>query len=390
MPGTPPTSVGPGPIQATRIGSCGVGVIGRGAVRGPAAARAEYSQGDAGRIGFVTYLHNRSASAIDEYSRHLTRALCEAGTPAGYIDGGLPAVLASATRPPWIFLQYNPNSYGRRGWAPGLVRDAIRVRRRWPDARLMLNVHEAWVDMADVKTAVMGSYQRVQLRALLRIADGAFVTRVSLVDPLGIGWSHLPVASTIAPPAATRQDARAQLRLGEQIVVTTFGTGHPGRLLGHAEGAIRAICDRLGPAGVSVINLGRDAPAISVPRGVQSSQPGGIEPEQVALRLRASDLLLLALSDGVSTRRSTLMAGLAHGVPVVGSHGASTDAILLDHPDAMALTPVAQPAAFARDALALAEDPARRRLMGAAARRLYEREFDWPVLARRLSATLRA
>lgn len=389
IPGTPPASAGPGPIPATRNGSGGIGVLGRKAVRGPAAARAECSHDDADRAGFVTYLHNREPDAVDaihDYSRHLTRALCEVGTPAAYVDGGLHAILAGTTCPPWILLQYNPNSYGRRGWAPGLVRDALGVRRRWPQVRLVLTVHEAWVDIADLRTAVMATYQRAQLRALLRIADSAFVTRATL--ELGARSAHLPVASNIAPAAATRQEARARLGLGDELVVALFGRANPDRLLDHAACAIAAICEHCGPAGVHVMNLGRDAPAIAVPTGVRTSRPGGIDSEQIALRMRASDLLLLPFSDGASTRRTTVMAGLAHGLPIVGLNGPNTDPILLDHPDAIVLTPVADRTAFAHAAVALAGDPERRRLMSAAGRHLYEREFDWPILARRLSQAL--
>jgi glycosyltransferase involved in cell wall biosynthesis len=82
------------------------------------------------------------------------------------------------------------------------------------------------------------------------------------------------------------------------------------------------------------------------------------------------------------------MAALAHGRPVLGLHGHSTDRVLADAPDALVLTPVGEPRAFARTAVELTGDPARLRHIGEAGRRLYEAEFDWPVLARNLGAVL--
>src|SRR5262249_28838598 len=76
------------------------------------------------------------------------------------------------------------------------------------------------------------------------------------------------------------------------------------------------------------------------------------------------DLMLLPLTDGVSTKRGTLMAALAHGVPVVGLQGTRTDRILRG--DALTLTPAGDPAAFARAAVALAGDPAALRAPGEA------------------------
>jgi glycosyltransferase involved in cell wall biosynthesis len=111
--------------------------------------------------------------------------------------------------------------------------------------------------------------------------------------------------------------------------------------------------------------------------------------DELSMHLHASDLLLLPFTDGLSTRRGTLMAGLAHGLPVVGLRGSNTDRVLLQHPDAMVLTPQGDLDAYVLAVVQLVRDTVRMQATGAAAASLYDRHFDWPVLARSVLAALR-
>jgi glycosyltransferase involved in cell wall biosynthesis len=343
--------------------------------------------GDAG--GLVAYRHDRPASAIDEYSRHLVRALRAAGVAAGYEDGGLSGVLGRATPPRWILLQYNPLSYGRWGFAPGLVRDAISVRRRWPRTPLVVTVHEPWLAIRDWRSALMVAYQRVQLRLLLRAADGVIVVRETLGRELGRTCAHIPVGSNIVPTAVSSAAARARLGIEDKLVVALFGTRHESRALDHAEAAIAALGSEHGPDRLCVLNLGRGSPVLAIRPDVEVRMPGALASTDLSLHLRASDVLLLPFTDGLSTRRTTLMAGLAHGVPVAGLRGVNTDGILVRHADATVMTPYRDLDAYARAAVELTADRARLGAIGAAGRELYKRNFDWPVVARMVIAALR-
>jgi glycosyltransferase involved in cell wall biosynthesis len=171
-------------------------------------------------------------------------------------------------------------------------------------------------------------------------------------------------------------------------VVALFGRRNASRAFDHAEAALAALARARGARGVVVLNLGADTPRISAPLGVDVRTPGPLTPDELSLRLRAADVLLLPLTDGVSTRRTTMMTALAHGLPVVGLSGVNTDRVLLDHPEALMLTPAGDREAYARAAADLVADPARLRALGAAGRRLYAAQFDWPVTARRMSTAL--
>jgi glycosyltransferase involved in cell wall biosynthesis len=337
--------------------------------------------------GIVVYRASAGVDAIDEYSRRLVQALRATGEDTRYVADGLASVRRSTGQPPWVLLQYNPFGYGRWGVAPGLVRDAIALRRR-TGMPLGVMVHEAWVDMADWRSTVMGAWQRLQLRSLLRFADVVMTSTQALARELGRGAIHVPVATTITPIATTTRSARDRLGLADELVVALLGRANPSRALDYAAAAIAAIAEARGARALTVLNLGADAPPLEVEPAVDVRTPGRLEAGELSLRLSASDVVLLPFTDGVSTRRTTLMAALAHGRPVVGLHGHNTDEVLVDHPEALTLTPVGDPGAFARAAVALASDPDRLDAAGAAGRRLYAEQFDWPVLAQRVLSAL--
>jgi len=337
-------------------------------------------------------VHRRDAApgaidAIDQYARRLATALGGIGGTPRYLADGLAPLLADPGEPAWILLQYNPFSWGRAGFAPGLVRDVARLRRR-TGAPLALMVHEAWIDVRDPRSALIGGWQRAQLRALLALADGALTSTQALADELGGSALHVPIGATIEPLPLAPESARARLGLDGKLAVALFGRANPARLLDHAEAAIAALAQAHGPERLAVLNLGADAPELRAPRGVAVSSPGRLDTAELSLRLAAADLVLLPLTDGVSTRRTTLMAALAHGRPVLGLHGVNTDPELAAARDALALVPAGDRDAFARTAVELTADPARLRALGATGRRLYEERYDWPVIARRVAGAL--
>jgi glycosyltransferase involved in cell wall biosynthesis len=331
----------------------------------------------------------RDIDAIDAYSRRLVDAVGSLGCEMSYYADGVPPAFDGASRSAWVVLQYQPFAYGRWGFAPRLVFDVRRLldHRR---TRLALIVHEAWVDIVDWRSALMGVWQRVQLRGLLQLADAVMTSTEALADEIGGGALHLPVASNIDPVAMTPAAARDLLGLEGRLVIGLFGRGHPSRALNHAEAAINALVDAHGKDGITVLNLGAGAPPLQVPSAVNVRSPGGLSPEELSVHLWAVDLALLPFTDGVSTRRTTLMAALAHGRPVLAVSGKRTDAVLRAAQDALVLTPVGDTAAFAQAAVALSKEPQQLQAIGQAGRRLYEARFDWPALADRVMETLEA
>jgi glycosyltransferase involved in cell wall biosynthesis len=334
----------------------------------------------------VVYRREDGIDAIDEYSRRLVAAIRDLQPEVDYFPDGLPELLDRRPTPSWVLLQYNPFRYGRWGFAPKLLSDVRRLRRA--DVQVALMVHEAWLDMTDWRTSVMGSWQRLQLRALVRQADAVMTSTQAIAKMLGHGAIHLPVATNITPVDVPSQIARERIGVDRALVVSLFGRDHPSRALEYAEAAIIALAQAHGAHSLTVLNLGADAPEVSVPAGVEVRDSGQQPPFELSLGLGASDLMLLPFTDGVSTRRSTLMAAFAHRRPVLGLCGKNTDQVLLDATDALTLTPVGDLDAFARTAVELTREPQLLRAKGEAGRRLYEERFDWPVAAARVTELL--
>ncbi len=112
---------------------------------------------------------------------------------------------------------------------------------------------------------------------------------------------------------------------------------------------------------------------------------GPLAAEEVSRRLSAVDVYMTPFIDGVSTRRGSFMAGMQHGLATVATRGPHTDDLLLkEHDHALVLADVDSPAEFGSSVVELISDSARRERLSQAAAALYDREFDWPILAKKL------
>ena len=346
-------------------------------------------------------------NAITEYSSHLKDALASEGLRADLflrregrrfvLAGAAPGAAFDLVRQmrgyDAMVLQYNPFMYGRWGFTPWLPLALRRVRRTAPRPLITLMVHEPCVDIVDWRSLLMGVWQRVQLASLVRSSDIVFVSVEAWTSYLrgrrrSTPILHLPVGSNLPDGRESRRAEREGLGLAPGgLVLAAFGTGHPGRLSDYAVAA----SNRLARSGrqVTLLNLGQGAPGLAgLDDRVRVHRPGALPDHVVAARLASADIFLAPYIDGVSSRRTAFMAALQHALPVVGTDGASTDHLLRRATEAMWLVPVGNRESFAEAVSTLALDADLRSAMGKAARRLYEEQFSWPVLAGRLRRSL--
>lgn len=337
------------------------------------------------------------ADGIHEYTRRLVSTLvdrsdvevtCE--NPREVSPHRVP-VVGQGDRPTFL-LQYNPFNFGRWGFAPWLPVKLWRLKRAKSRPKLALMVHEMYYPISDWKSALMGGWQRVQFFAVRVLSDVVFTS----VSP----WEkalqshrprrpvhHLPVGSNLPDMRHARAAERERLGIGEHaIVLAAFGTGHPSRMLDYVADATNSVASQ-GHETI-LLNLGFNTPDVSVDDAVRVVAPGHLEEEAISRHLAAADVYLAPFTDGVSTRRTTLMAALQHGLAIVGTGGHNTDEMLRGSDSAMRLTPVADQEAFSRSVRELATDPGARAELGAGARLLYEEQFDWQVVCDRLLAEL--
>jgi glycosyltransferase involved in cell wall biosynthesis len=114
---------------------------------------------------------------------------------------------------------------------------------------------------------------------------------------------------------------------------------------------------------------------------------GYVTPEEVSAALLSADLAALPFLDGASLRRGSLLAVLAHGLPVITTTpqpvppGATPWPTLRDGANAL-LVPPGDAEALAAAMARLMRDPALCARLGAAGRALAD-EFDWDRIAAR-------
>lgn len=324
--------------------------------------------------------------AISAYTDALRAHLEDEGIDARRVAVGELAQCSS-----WadvVILQYNPFSFARRGFAPDLLTRWLRLRK----PRTAVMVHEPFVPIGDWRSAAMGGWQRVQLGAIAARCDHVFVSIEGwrrLLGRSGRSALHLPVPSLLPDRRAARTQARAQLCLREdQVAVATLSSGHPshdGALVEAAARAVTASCEE--PA---LLALGAASSALQLPSGVREIRPGRLDDVSLAEHLAAADLFLAPLIDGVSTRRTSVMAALQHQIATVGTYGELTDPLFATARDAgPVLVEVNDPDRFAAVAGRLASDAGERAAVAAHGRALYEDQFDWSSLLARLLPVLK-
>lgn len=299
-----------------------------------------------------------------------------------------------AERPDWLLLQYNPFAYGKWGlnlYLPRVLRD---LKKECPGLRLAVMFHEAFVPVISWKFAVMTTWQRLQLWQLGQAADAAFFS----IQPWAQryqSWfphtpvTHLPVGSNIARVQTGRTEARERLGFTDgDFVVGMFGTAHVSRMLPLIGDTLQA----LAKAGhkVTLLYIGPNGEAVRAHIGRARLNADGCLPGyEVSRRFAAMDMYLAPFRDGVSTRRTSLMTALQHGIAVVGTWGVWTDDLLLaENGKAFVLCDTRQERAFQEQALRVAGDANLRVHLGRGAAELFAREFTWERIAGRLLDTL--
>ncbi|HKG90854.1 MAG TPA: glycosyltransferase [Gemmatimonadaceae bacterium] len=287
-------------------------------------------------------------------------------------------------------LQWVPHGFGMRGMnLPFCAWLARRVRERGDHLELM--VHEPFLPFAGQPPVIRAAavVQRLMTRTLLRVADRVWMSIPGwepmlrpFVGGRGLAFRWLPIPSNIPPVAGPEEAASVRSRLGvtDGALIGHFGT--------YGRETLRALARVLPDvmrrdSGVHAVLLGRGGPEAraAVLAGDASLAPrlhatGGLPAADVSAHLTACDMALQPYPDGVSSRRTSVMAVLSHGVPVVTTSGVLTEPLWTDS-GAVIATPAGDDPALADAVAALVADPAERSRLSRAGRAFYEAHFDW-------------
>ena len=221
-------------------------------------------------------------------------------------------------------------SWGYRGLNLAIGRWLTRRRAAGDDIWAM--VHEACYVfyLRDKPTRwLIAAASALNARALIGASRRVFYT-IPAWEPLlrrydphpdrPMTW--LPVPTTVPPvhDPASVADLRKRIAPGSRTVIGHFGTYGL-----HADMLKKILVQLLGGrtdrVGLLIGRGGRKFAAEIPDLAGRLIATDGLPPEQVSLHLQACDLMIQPYIDGVSTRRTTVMAALAHGLPVVTALG---------------------------------------------------------------------
>ena len=227
---------------------------------------------------------------------------------------------------------------------------------RWLTTRrevdLWVQFHEVavgWDWFGRPRHQLISLIQHWMARRLARRADRIFVSVEGWRRRLGsVGkraqW--LPIPSNLPTSVSELVVARARLELGPGPWLGHFGTYGPGIVRDLAP-TLLELADR--NATVRFLLLGRGATRFGRDLGLGERVRflDDLAAPVVAAYLAACDVLIQPFPDGISARRTSAMAGLALGLPIVTTQGQLTDSVWVAS-SAVALAP-------AGDVLTLAE-----------------------------------
>lgn len=312
--------------------------------------------------------------------------------PAAFDRAGLRRMGEELDRfpaPRALLVQYAPQAFGARGMNLPFCRWVLARARGGDHVRVMF--HEPYVQFSLERPQrnVLAAATRVMAALLLRAASVAYVSTPGwerLLRPLApralgpMPW--LPIPSTVPHVDDPEGVAVLRARLGANRpgvhVVGHFGT-YGGMIAPLLEPALLAV---LAPPSASVaLLLGRGGPEFAE-RLLRAHPaldgrvvaPGAQSREALSVHLQACDVALQPYPDGVSARRTTAMAALANGVPLVSNTGLFTEPQWAAA--GVPLAPVADAASLAALVLDLLDDAPRRRRLAAAETDFYRREFS--------------
>lgn len=191
----------------------------------------------------------------------------------------------------------------------------------------------------------------------------------------------LPVPSTIPITADRVQIATARCRyaLGTGPLVGHF-SAHPRPVAALLQAIIPRVLEQNPAAAMLLIGANgeafRDALAVQYPQHTTRVRAtGALAPAGLSAAIAACDLMLQPYPDGVTSRRTSMMAALSHGRAIVTSQGALTEA-MWNAGGATMMVPAEDVEGFAAAARELISDANRRHRLETAAAALYHERFD--------------
>ena len=360
-----------------------------------------------------------ASGGVGDYTSLLAQALADAGDTVDVWVGGavqpaisvrrrvraLPDAFGPLSRialdeawtaaPGIVLLQYVPNALGRRGTNLAFCRWLLAQRRAGRDIRVMFHEPYFYFTLRRPWRNVVAVAQRVMAALLVRAATQLYYSTENwheYLAPYGADGTAtvLPIPATIPDAAAPAEvsEFRRAFAPGARVVghFGTFGEHVAGELMA----TLPALLERDG--NVRAILIGRDGDTFlralvrrMPPAADRVHATGALGAADVAVAMAACDVLYQPYPDGVTTRRTSVMAGLQNGIATISTAGPLTERVWRET-GAVVLAPQGDTDTAVAQIRRFLDDRAARKTQAERGRDAYERHFAMDLTVARLRA----
>lgn len=294
-----------------------------------------------------------------------------------------------------VLMQFEQFAYGRYGFNPSAAGILRQIGKRSPSTLRVLYAHENYVDPTTIKRALMWFYQRLQFRHLTSSADKVLLSTEAWLDSLPRRVTDVEVVPAFSnvPVSPVRPDEVHRMRA--LLTSATRSCVWFGNVSQDRDPYLRALlrsARRIG--GLHVVYVGVDDDAfVSACQSADFTRYSVVSRpplDEISKVLQACDLAIAPYPEGATTRRGTLLASLANGVPTLTTLSPRSDRLIQQAAKVGALF-VSESTSVESFAAKFDEIASRPRhdlqVTGAAGKRFYETHFSVERVAALLLAT---
>ncbi|HET7108887.1 MAG TPA: hypothetical protein VFI38_18885 [Candidatus Acidoferrum sp.] len=298
---------------------------------------------------------------------------------------------SAAWRDTWVLVQYTALAWSARGFPVKFMR-VLRLLKS-AGARVAVVFHD--VEPFSSPRLIDRLRHRVQRRTMRRALEFADLA-IFTVPPEKLSWlkavpsnaSFIPVGANLPVPEEVAPNRSSEL---PTVGVFSITGGEQGaREAQQILAAVLCASRKLGPVRLSVFGRHSELREEFLRQGflncpVELSIEGVVQPEQVVDRLAACDVLLF-VRNGISSRRSSAIAGIAAGLPLIAYTNSETAPPITDA--GVILVSPEEPGQINEALVRVLSDGNLRAELSARSHSAYKAHFAWAAIAERYAALL--
>lgn len=288
-----------------------------------------------------------------------------------------------------ILVQWVPHGYGYRsmnvafcGW--------LRNRAVRKQDRVEIMLHEPFLPFSSksIRQSAVALVHRFMTVVLLQAAERVWMSIPGWENrwrPYALGrripfqWLPIPAGIPVRDDPAGVEAERHKRGRGTGFLIGHFGTYGP-PVTQFLEPILFALASE--PADQRVLLMGRGSEEFRramIQKDARMADrleaTGPLPPGELSLHIAACDVLIQPYPDGVSSRRTSFMAGLSHAKPVVTTSGELSEDCWAES-GVIPIAPAGDVTRFVQLVDALRDQPEERRRLGHTARIFYQERFD--------------